>query len=333
MSKDKPIARLREKAGLTQSELAELIGVSENTIANWEKGSASKWIRNLKRLCKILKCSLEDLDSEQAQESQQNTHHKLTPNILDTVNSYCTALLNNDKKAIITIFSFATQHDNQLAYWLNQADQIVNQFQKNPKSQIDCEVVYNALILQNLNMQLSYTFQRGQFTFEKFRNLVKKLNLTHNFLSRYISFNNKAFSRKLVLQTSYLFVYVISWEPGQSSRMHHHGNSLDAIWVIEGEIEHWLLSPDECKKNKVPFEAYSLGEKYLGKSQIFSEGNWIFIDRLHAHQLENSSGKRLATLHVRFGTPPDDDKWETPIYEEEPLIIWYQMEQYQLMPA
>lgn len=25
------------------------------------------------------------------------------------------------------------------------------------------------------------------------------------------------------------------------------------------------------------------------------------------------------TLHIRFGAPPDDDKWETP--EQEPVVI------------
>jgi transcriptional regulator with XRE-family HTH domain/mannose-6-phosphate isomerase-like protein (cupin superfamily) len=333
MNKDKPIAKLRERAGLTQSELADLIGVSENTIANWEKGGATKWIHNLKKLCKALKCSLGDLDPDIEQEVQQEIRRDLTHNILDTVNRYCTALFNNDKKSVITISSFAIQHDSLLSYWLNRADEIINQFQQNTKNQIDCEIVCNVLILQNLHTQLSYALLQSSITFERFCDLVQEFKLTRNFLFRYVSFNHKDFSRKLILQTSYLSVYVISWEPGQSSTMHHHGNFLDAIWVIEGEIEHWLLSPDESKKNKVPFEASSLGKRYSGESQIFSSGDWIFIDRLHAHQLENSSGKRLTTFHIRFGTPPDDDKWETPIGKDEPLLIWYQTEQYQLMPA
>ncbi|GJD22646.1 hypothetical protein RIVM261_076020 [Rivularia sp. IAM M-261] len=333
MSKDKPIARLRERAGLTQSELAELIGVSENTIANWEKGGASKWIQNLKKLCTTLKCTLNDLDPDIEKVSQQDIYGELTQNILNTVNNYCTALFKNDKKTVFNISSFAIQHDSQLLYWLHQADEIVNQFQQNPKNPIDCEIVCNALVLQNLHKQLSYSLGKGEFSFEKFCSLIIQTNLTRKFLSRYISFNDKDYSRKLVLQTSYLCVYVISWEPGQSSGMHHHGSFLDAIWVIEGEIEHWLFSPEECEKNNIPFETPSVRTKYPGESQIFSEGDWIFIDRLHAHQLENSSGKRLATLHIRFGTPPDDDKWESPTHEEEPLIIWYQMEQYQLIPA
>jgi transcriptional regulator with XRE-family HTH domain len=56
------IAEFRERAGLTQKELSKLVGVTENTIANWEKGrSGIDWIEKLIRLCKVLDCNLESL--------------------------------------------------------------------------------------------------------------------------------------------------------------------------------------------------------------------------------------------------------------------------------
>ncbi len=56
------IAELRDRAGLTQLELSQKVGVTENTIANWEKGrSGLDWIEKLIRLCRTLNCSLEDL--------------------------------------------------------------------------------------------------------------------------------------------------------------------------------------------------------------------------------------------------------------------------------
>lgn len=56
------IAALREQAGLTQRELALAVGVTETTIANWERGrSGLDWIERLIRLCRTLNCSLEDL--------------------------------------------------------------------------------------------------------------------------------------------------------------------------------------------------------------------------------------------------------------------------------
>ena len=61
--KRKPrIAALREQAGLTQLELSQRVGVTETTIANWEKGrSGIEWIERIIRLCSELKCELEDL--------------------------------------------------------------------------------------------------------------------------------------------------------------------------------------------------------------------------------------------------------------------------------
>ncbi|MBD1910909.1 MULTISPECIES: helix-turn-helix transcriptional regulator [unclassified Leptolyngbya] len=62
------IAALREQAGLTQRELALAVGVTETTIANWERGrSGLDWIERLIRLCRTLNCNLEDLIAEEVE--------------------------------------------------------------------------------------------------------------------------------------------------------------------------------------------------------------------------------------------------------------------------
>jgi transcriptional regulator with XRE-family HTH domain len=62
------IAELREKAGLTQRELSSILGVTETTIANWERGrSGLDWIERLIKLCRALDCNLEDLVTEQSE--------------------------------------------------------------------------------------------------------------------------------------------------------------------------------------------------------------------------------------------------------------------------
>ncbi|MGL5877237.1 MAG: helix-turn-helix transcriptional regulator [Xenococcaceae cyanobacterium] len=56
------ISKLREKAGLTQRELALKVGVTETTIRNYEKGrSILEWIERVARLCEILQCEPKDL--------------------------------------------------------------------------------------------------------------------------------------------------------------------------------------------------------------------------------------------------------------------------------
>lgn len=56
------IAELRKAAGLTQLQLSQRVGVTETTIANWERGRGGlDWIVKLIRLCDALGCDLKDL--------------------------------------------------------------------------------------------------------------------------------------------------------------------------------------------------------------------------------------------------------------------------------
>jgi len=327
MNQKAPITKIRVKAGLTQAELAKLVGVSENTMANWEKGETlTNWVRHLRKICRVLGCTLEELDSEQQASDMGMGFQDLTLYVLETVRSYCQALSDKNNRAAAKISSFAILHDNPLHYWLNQADHVVRQSQERLDSHVDCEVVINTLVLQNLSMQLS-SIPPTQVTLEKFRELVKATKLSPDFLSRYISFNENHLSRKLILQTRYLCVYVIGWKPDQISFLHHHGNSLDAIRVIKGKMNHWVLSP---KEYVAPFEGCATAQKYTGSPpDVGSEGKLVFVDRRYSHQIENSSRENLVTLNIRFGAPPDDDYWEPT--KEQPMVIWHQPEEYQVM--
>lgn len=56
------IGELRERQGLTQRQIAMELGVTETTVANWERGrSGLDWIDRLNRLCKLLDCDLDEL--------------------------------------------------------------------------------------------------------------------------------------------------------------------------------------------------------------------------------------------------------------------------------
>ena len=56
------IKALRRLQNLKQTELAEIVGVSEVTIRNWETGrTGTDLIVQIARLCRALDCQVEDL--------------------------------------------------------------------------------------------------------------------------------------------------------------------------------------------------------------------------------------------------------------------------------
>jgi transcriptional regulator with XRE-family HTH domain len=55
------IRTARKKVGLTQSELAEALGVQQSTVAHWEAGTTLPRASKLMAISKILKCSVKRL--------------------------------------------------------------------------------------------------------------------------------------------------------------------------------------------------------------------------------------------------------------------------------
>ncbi len=48
------IKKERKKAGMTQKELAEKLGVYQKDISRWETGERTPSIRNIYRICEVL---------------------------------------------------------------------------------------------------------------------------------------------------------------------------------------------------------------------------------------------------------------------------------------
>lgn len=55
------IKKYRQQAGLTQSQLAALVGATQKQISAWENGTNEPSIRVLKAISKTLSCSIDDL--------------------------------------------------------------------------------------------------------------------------------------------------------------------------------------------------------------------------------------------------------------------------------
>lgn len=55
------IKKNRKKYGWTQSQLAEKVGVSINTIWRWEANQISPSLKNLKEMSKLFDCTIDEL--------------------------------------------------------------------------------------------------------------------------------------------------------------------------------------------------------------------------------------------------------------------------------
>lgn len=55
------IKQHRQRAGLTQPELAALLQVHETTVSKWENGVALPRAETLRKLAKIFVCSVDEL--------------------------------------------------------------------------------------------------------------------------------------------------------------------------------------------------------------------------------------------------------------------------------
>lgn len=56
-----PIARARLAAGMTQKELADLLGVKPQQVGNWERGTRNPKLNALLQIADKCDCTLDDL--------------------------------------------------------------------------------------------------------------------------------------------------------------------------------------------------------------------------------------------------------------------------------
>lgn len=58
---DSPIARIRIERGLTQAQLAERLGMPQQTVSRWEQGTRTPSAKSLKAMAGALGCSMDEL--------------------------------------------------------------------------------------------------------------------------------------------------------------------------------------------------------------------------------------------------------------------------------
>lgn len=62
------ISRLRKHKGLTQTELAGILGRKQTAVSKWECGEAAPPASLLPKICEVLGCTLDDLFAEEEED-------------------------------------------------------------------------------------------------------------------------------------------------------------------------------------------------------------------------------------------------------------------------
>ncbi len=65
MNSSRELMRLRKRLRLTQKQVADAVGVTDQTVSNWEAGRFEPrlTISQIQALCRVLQCSLDELPS------------------------------------------------------------------------------------------------------------------------------------------------------------------------------------------------------------------------------------------------------------------------------
>lgn len=95
------IAECRKEKKITQSELAEQLGVTDRSVSNWENGKHMPDLSLFKPLCKILGITINELLSGEKL-SKQDYQEKFEENIVNTID-YSTNKLNKYNQFISLI--------------------------------------------------------------------------------------------------------------------------------------------------------------------------------------------------------------------------------------
>ena len=116
------IKQLRKKKGISQSELAEVIGVKNNTVSNWERGTRKPDFEALNLLSDYFEVSFEYIlgssDKEEARvkptqdELDQLALSALADDLYDNMKKYC-QLSTKSQKMIDALINATYQMEKQ----------------------------------------------------------------------------------------------------------------------------------------------------------------------------------------------------------------------------
>lgn len=84
------LQKLRKKNNLSQEQLADMLDVTRQSVSKWESGQTYPEMDKLIAMCKIFKCSLDDLTNDSVsdiviEEKKKSNFTSFVDNILELI--------------------------------------------------------------------------------------------------------------------------------------------------------------------------------------------------------------------------------------------------------
>ena len=125
-------------------------------------------------------------------------------------------------------------------------------------------------------------------------------------IDQYIQFTDDRYARNLVCKTEDFECLLLCWLPGQRSPIHDHGDSICAVYTVDG-----ILCADNYRKT-------ATGHIRADYSEDFRPGSVLSIQTTEIHQVSNLQDSRnLLSLHFYLGPLENSFLYsvQQPIYE------------------
>jgi len=132
----------------------------------------------------------------------------------------------------------------------------------------------------------------SSLTHERLMDLAGRLQLSEELVAGRTAFARDGYTRNLVCRSPHFELLVLCWRPGQESTVHDHAGSLNAVRVYSGELTSRTF-------RRTRGSSSSAGPVVqTDEERVPADARMVGLDRDGIHQLANTSGDDLVTVHI-----------------------------------
>ena len=119
---------IREEKGYTQEQIAQFLGVNQNTISSWENNRTQPKLRQINMLCGLYDCTTERITGVKSHDSGDLTLDEIAKSI---------AKMTEEQITLIEQVCKIAKEKEQMRADLNAAENIRTSFRTKPRNVLD----------------------------------------------------------------------------------------------------------------------------------------------------------------------------------------------------